>query len=335
VVGVDGKIVCADPAARAFLDLKRGVGSLQDEALAAEAWSSEILALVRHSLRHRSVQETEISAASDARLSAHVTPIDASERSEALVVLVSQHRDREARGRCMSFLAEVAHDLRSPLTVMQGHLEVLAAGRVSAAVRREYLGVALGQIGLMSDMLRYLLDASAIFAGRLEPTRQAVNLLDVVSGVIYDLSREAALSSVTMALDAPDGLPPVFADPVAIRRVVTNLATNAIKYAGEPGTVRFSLGVEGMDVVLRVEDNGPGIMEEELQKIWTPFHTVQSELSARRRGGTGLGLAIVHGLVSAMAGRCGADSVVGQGSCFWVALPVADAARLDTERPAI
>jgi signal transduction histidine kinase len=170
-----------------------------------------------------------------------------------------------------------------------------------------------------------LLDISKIDAGHMELQIVPVNLLDELNATIYALESQVAARGLYLKLEAPDELPPVRADSVRLKQILTNLLGNAIKFTRQGGvTVR----VQVMDdhgtptIWTSVIDTGIGIRPEDQQIIFDEFRQADGS-TTREFGGTGLGLAITKKLVEMMAGRIWVESEVDQGSTFTFALPAA------------
>jgi signal transduction histidine kinase len=232
------------------------------------------------------------------------------------------------------FLANMSHELRTPLNGILGAVELLSLARLPEPAA-EYVRI-VGQSGtLLLDLISSVLDFARIEAGQLALDDEPYSPRDVVaefSAIAGVLAREKSLGmSVSVAPDVPGA---VRGDPVRVRQILMNLMGNAVKFTPSG---RVSLGADvaaGPDGAERlrfeVRDTGIGISAAALPNIFERF--VQADATNTRRfGGTGLGLTITRDLVEAMGGRVGGESAPGEGSRFWVELPIrrAEAARAE------
>lgn len=219
------------------------------------------------------------------------------------------------------FVANVSHELQTPITAIQGYSETLLAGGVSPEQARAFLAIVERQAGRMAELVRDLLQLGAIEAGeQAPPQRVPVTLAAVVAEVIAALRPRAQGATLVSTVDDRVA---VLADPASLERVLENLLGNALRHGGAAGTVTVSAEPNGPDVRLIVSDTGPGIAAEHLPRLFERFYRVDAG-RARDAGGTGLGLAIVKHLVERMGGEVHAESAVGQGTRFVVRLGRAD-----------
>jgi signal transduction histidine kinase len=220
------------------------------------------------------------------------------------------------------FLATASHELKTPLTVINGFAKTLTTRNLEPAKQREALASIRRRGEELARVVDRLLLSSRIEAGRAEVSRTEVDLIPLV----YE--RAAELGEATdrsFEVDLPDDLPAVFGDPSAITTVVDHLLDNAVKYSpgGEPVVVRAAREPSGM-VVLEITDAGVGMDPETVQHCFDKFW--QADASGTRRfGGTGIGLYIVRSLTEAMGGTVSVRSSPGSGTAFSLRLRAADA----------
>jgi signal transduction histidine kinase len=222
------------------------------------------------------------------------------------------------------FMAVAAHDLRAPLGVVRGLLELIQQERVGAEQRRETLGLALSETGRMHALVENYLGAHAAESGTLPVRREAVDLGGVAQAAAARHVAAATTKGQKLTTDAPTGRVRVTADPALLAQVGDNFVTNALKFSPAGAAVRIELlAAPGAGVArLAVVDEGPGVSPEEQGRLFHKF----SRGTARPTAGessAGLGLATVRRLAEAMGGRAGCDSPVadGRGACFWIELP--------------
>ncbi len=254
--------------------------------------------------------------------------VNAAQRRDA-----ARQRQAEKR-RTAEFVAAVIHDVKNPLAVVQSVAELLLDGDAGpltdnqAELARRIHASASHVIGLAVN----LLDASRIEAGHLLLRRSSGNLSDVVEYAAA-LARSASdLKGITLRV-AIEARPPVSAfDSLQMERVVGNLLDNAIKYTPPGGQVTVALRSVPGELVLTVQDTGPGIPSDELSRIFEKYRrrTVSSGVQ-----GTGLGLFIVEAIVRAHGGSVVVESAVGNGTTFTVRLPTIQPAAVPTDRPVV
>jgi NtrC-family two-component system sensor histidine kinase KinB len=217
-------------------------------------------------------------------------------------------------------LRAVSHDLRNPLAAVLGQAQLCERRLAKAGLERERSAAARisSAARQMDSMIQDLVDAARSESGQLRLEREAVDL----RALALDLKKGLAPPHVTARVDieVPEGLPPVWADPARLQRILTNLLSNALKYS-EPGTpVTVSARQEGDVVITSVVDRGPGIAPEDLPRLFQRYGRMHT---ARAGDGLGLGLYITRQLVEAHGGRVWAESELGVGSTFSFSLPLA------------
>jgi signal transduction histidine kinase len=215
----------------------------------------------------------------------------------------------------------LVHDLRQPLTAVIGGLSTIALDPGLPVTTRELVAIANLGAGELLGMVNDLLDITRLEAGKPLFQPQPVDVADSVRrgvGSVAELARER---DQKLSLDIPPDLPPVMGDADRLRRVVTNLVGNAIKYTPAGGEIAISAGAEGNAVVVRVSDTGPGIAQELQQAIFDKF-CVLHENPGHGRSSTGLGLAFCRMVVEAHGGRIWVESEAGRGSTFSFSIPV-------------
>jgi two-component system phosphate regulon sensor histidine kinase PhoR len=221
------------------------------------------------------------------------------------------------------FIDNLAHELRTPLANVRLLAETLS--RDSEQVNLpERLRRSVAQIdiesGHLAQMVNELLDLSRIEQGTARLEVEDVAVGPVVGGTIERLRLFAERQGVTLSADLPEGLPPVRADPERIAQVLMNLLHNAVKFSPSGGSVAVSAEADAENVIVSVRDEGVGIPERELERIFERFYKVD-RARVRGKGGTGLGLAIARHIVEGHGGRIRAQSEEGAGSTFSFTIP--------------
>ncbi|MHB9145498.1 MAG: sensor histidine kinase [Symbiobacteriia bacterium] len=245
-------------------------------------------------------------------------------------VLVAQQQELDQLRR--DFMANVSHEFRAPLASLRGYLELMLDGTVRTNEQPRVLRVMLDDSLRLGRLVDDLLDLAKLQAHRVSLRSERVDALDVIDRVLTAFESRAARKSVSLVADPPSSdpdisLPAVFGDEDRLVQVLTNLIDNALRFTPEHGSIEVSARIEGNSLRLAVSDTGRGIPPEELPHIWERFYKVDRARTpgeyAPEGGGTGLGLAIVKEIVTAMDGQVGCASEPGQGSTFWVQLPLA------------
>lgn len=223
------------------------------------------------------------------------------------------------RDRRMMMTAGVTHELRTPLTILKGRLHGIEDGVINPDVGET--SRLLRQVEHVLAIVNDLDTLAQYELGRITMNRRSVDLCEIVGGVVADLKPLLARHDVTIFEDyAPVVL---YADPVRLTQIVTNLVTNAAKHSVAGGQVLVRIAVQRGDVVISVLDEGPGFVPEDKESLFAPFW--QSEATIRRPGcsGTGMGLALSARLVEAHGGRITAENRGdGPGARFDVMFPV-------------
>jgi signal transduction histidine kinase len=231
----------------------------------------------------------------------------------ALLVLhdVSELRRLETVRR--DFVANVSHELKTPLTSISGYAETLVNDTADAETTSRFLAVILANARRMQRLVDDLLDLSRIESGRWQPAPETIDAGLVARETWALLADRAGQRKVSFETLVGPGAEQVYADPDALRQVLSNLFDNALRYTPLGGRITLLAGRDDGGVTLRVRDTGSGIPGEHLSRIFERFYRADPARS-REEGGTGLGLAIVKHMVEAHDGRVSATSEVGRGT---------------------
>lgn len=248
-------------------------------------------------------------------------PVEGDDEVAALAAAFNRMVDRlEAHERVRRELfADVAHELRHPLAVLQGRLELMQDGVVpldpTQVMNLQDMVISLTR--LVGD----LRDLSLADVGRLSLSLAPLDLGALIADLRENMEPVAADKGIELAATVAPDLPPVSADAERMRQVLVNLLANALHYTPRDGRVAVRAWVDGRRVLVEVTDTGPGISAEDLPHIFDRFYRADKARS-RASGGSGLGLAIVRSLVTLHGGTVQAESRPGEGSRFTVALPL-------------
>lgn len=215
-------------------------------------------------------------------------------------------------------VANVSHDLRTPLTLIKGYSEVMRD--IPGENKAENIQIIIDETARLSDLVSDVLDLSRIQSGMRKPDIMEFSLTDTVKETMLRYERLTKQDGYTIEFNS-DGDVSVMADRVMILQVVYNLINNAINYAGEDKWVSVSQRVTENTVRISVTDSGEGIPEEQLGAIWDRYYKVD-KVHRRATVGTGLGLSIVKQILELHGASYGVDSTLGKGSTFWFELEV-------------
>jgi two-component system phosphate regulon sensor histidine kinase PhoR len=218
------------------------------------------------------------------------------------------------------FVANVSHELRTPLTAIRGYVEALADGPADADEHRRFLAVITRHTDRMERLVADLLRLARLDAGQETLELSTIDATALIQSVLTDVAQtiEARHQRVDVAV-AP-GATSIRGDQTKLHDALRNLVANAATYAPERTIIRIDVTTDGTSVVIAVSDDGPGIPEEDLSRVFERFYRVDKS-RARDPGGTGLGLAIVRHLVELHHGQVRAENRPGGGARFTLTLP--------------
>lgn len=211
------------------------------------------------------------------------------------------------------FVANVSHELKTPLTSISGYAETLLSLPPDPEMGRAFLGTILGNARRMQRLVDDLLDLSRIEEGRWQPTRTQVDVASAAREAWTEVGARPGSPTVEFRVEVEPGAEAVCADADAVRQVLTNLLENSLRHTPAGGAIACFARRDGGGVAVAVQDDGAGITREHLPRIFERFYRADASRS-REEGGTGLGLAIVKHLVEAHGGRVSADSELGRGT---------------------
>lgn len=250
---------------------------------------------------------------------------DVTDRMIREAELLQSRDEAEAASRAKSeFLATVSHELRTPLNAIIGFSELMTAetfGPLGSPSYKEYSGDIHQSAQHLLELINDILDVSKIEAGRTELEEDTIDPAAIAKAALRLVTDRAQHNSVSLNLALPLGLPLLHGDARAIKQILLNLMSNAVKFTPEGGRVTVTAEIDDRgDYVIVVEDSGIGMTPEEIEVALTPFGQVDSRL-ARRFPGTGLGLPLASGLTRLHGGTLTVDSRPNEGTRMEVRLP--------------
>jgi PAS domain S-box-containing protein len=328
VTNAQGQVVLMNQAARRHLELDDTcrIGGRVQEYIADDSLCQFVGRLAGQQAP-QDLEPHEFEVSSDTFLLVRANPINGDDGSYlgSVIILVDISAIKKLDRLKSEFVAKVSHELRSPLStiheqmamVIQDMLDHEQSDRDQRILSRMQERTK-GLIALVED----LLDLSRLEAGAAYQDVQAINLDQVLTELVAFYDSQAKSKDQTLGLELPEeGLPEIQADPKAVESVFSNLVSNAIKYTQEGGSIRVEARSEDGQVKVLIEDNGFGIDQSSLERVFERFYRVKNE-KTRFISGTGLGLPIVKGILDDLGGSITVDSQPGQGSVFTVSLPV-------------
>jgi signal transduction histidine kinase len=228
-------------------------------------------------------------------------------------------RDEKLR---RDLVADIAHELRSPLTNVRGYLEAIRDGII---VPDEHtVNTIYDETMLLSRLIEDLQELSLAESGQLKLYCQNEDIGNIITQAITAVMAKASIKDIKLSVELPDGLPAVFIDRQRIKQVLLNLLTNALTHTPSGRSITVSAEQVGDHIAVCVADNGEGIPPDELPFIFERFHRVDKSRT-RLTGGSGLGLTIARYFVEAHKGTITAWSEPGKGSRFTFTLPAVGA----------
>jgi two-component system, OmpR family, phosphate regulon sensor histidine kinase PhoR len=270
-------------------------------------------------------REFQVPLAPGATFVARSAPVTAASMRGAVLVIHDISDLRRADQIRRDFVANVSHELRTPLTAVRGYVEALMDGVTDPAQANRFLSTIARHTFRMERLVQDLLRLARLDAGQEMLERVPYNvaaLFDAIEADLADRLEERRQSVVRQV--APDATA-VLADPAKLQDTLRNLLENASNYSPEGSTITLGAGRQGDRVAITVSDEGPGIPEEDLTRVFERFYRVDKARSrgANDRGGTGLGLAIVKHLVELHGGRITAGNRPTGGAVLTAELPAA------------
>jgi signal transduction histidine kinase len=240
--------------------------------------------------------------------------------ADTLVDTMEELRQSDRMRR--ELVANVSHDLRSPLASIQGYLEtVLMKGEaLDASERERYIRTSLRNTRRLNDLVAQLFELSKLDARDIEPQVEPFSLTELVQDVVMQFKPRAEENDIDLCADLPEQLTLVRADIALIERALSNLIDNALQYTQAGDAVRIAVTNHGPMVTTRVRDTGAGIPDEDLPHIFDRFYRVEKSRN-REQGGAGLGLAIAQKIVHLHDQQLEVESVLGEGTAFTFTLP--------------
>ena len=312
-------------ANQGFAEMFSTVGMLRGKILLEAVRSHEIAAIVERAGREQRVEDQEIQMPGDKerwfKINAASVISSDQRRLGTILVVHDITQIKQLERTRQEFVANVSHELRTPLSHIKGYTETLLGGaKDDPEVATRFLQTIERNVERLKLLIEDLLTISEIESGRVMLNLQPVPVRASVEKVFDDFRTRAAARAVTL-VDESEGLT-ARADQRRLEQVLTNLVDNAVKYGGNDSRVVVGARLSDGMVEMFVQDNGPGLPAESLERVFERFYRVDKARS-RDQGGTGLGLSIVKHIVQSHGGRVWVESEPGKGAKFCFTLPQA------------
>ena len=319
VVDAQGRLQLVNDAARLMLKLSDvAIGRQYSETIRVPA----IAELVAEVLLGHKPDALQLSPPRDPSraIMARAAPAAGAAEHGVILVLHDITDLRRADQIRRDFVANVSHELRTPLTAIRGYVEALAEEDTNAEERRRFLEIIGRQTQRMERLVKDLLRLARLDAGQETLDLVACDTRLLVEGVVDDLESAADERQQRVEVEIAPGAAIVHADPAKLHDALRNLVVNAITYSPEQSTIRVEATPVDGRMTISVSDEGPGIPDDHLTRVFERFYRVDKS-RARDPGGTGLGLAIVKHLVELHGGRVHVENNPQAGARFIITLP--------------
>ena len=221
------------------------------------------------------------------------------------------------------FVADVSHELKTPITSIMGYADTLLEGEYDKETQTKFLNVIATEARRMAKLVTDLLTLSRYDSNKKKTQKDIFDLGELVKKCQDKLAIEIKKKNHKVNCFVTADVPPVYADKDDIERVVLNILSNSIKYTKDNGEIKIYVGFVYNDAYIKIFDNGIGIPEEDLSRIFERFYRVD-KARTREMGGTGLGLSIAKEILDKNGGSIDIKSVVGQGTEVVVRIPTRD-----------
>lgn len=249
-------------------------------------------------------------------------PREVQDLTRAFNSMIQRVHDSQKSQR--DFVANVSHELKTPLTAIQGFAQAILDDTADTPeARNQAAQIIYDESGRMHRMALDLLDLARLEAGTADLEMTDVDLKVLLQGVIEKFTPQADKANVALKLNVPDDLPMLTADGDRLAQVFTNLVDNALKFTPANGEVTLFAKKDGAEIEVSVTDSGIGVEEEASRRLFDRFYQADPSRKGGEKHGAGLGLAIVKEIVEAHSGKIGVRSQAGRGTTFSIHLPLA------------
>ena len=240
-----------------------------------------------------------------------------------IIVVVAAERERRLAALKSEFVANVSHELKTPLSLVRMFSELLSTGRVSdEAKRQKYLSIIVRESERLSALIENVLDFARLERGKVAYQFEYADVVEVVSRAVEAFRHRAEREGMVLDMQVESNMPRTVLDEQALELALVNLLDNAMKYAKDGKLIRVEVRLRSAKTIeIRVTDQGPGVPIDEQRRIFDRFVRGKGARDKQVRG-SGIGLALVQHIASNHGGQVWVESTVGKGSSFLLTLPV-------------
>ena len=321
-------VISINDAARAMFGV--AVDSASGHSLIEITRDADLVRIASDAVERRTAQTTPVDYRRAGRqLNVRVQPIRQAGRRLAILVVQDITELRQLETVRRDFVANVSHELRTPLAGIRALIETLVDGAMhDETVADDFLNRVIGEVDRLNELIEDLLDLGRLESGRLLVRRSPIPVASLVNRAVERVSTQAEREGVAIRIEGAGEELSLSVDVSRMEQVLINLMDNAIKFSPRGGEVTLAWQKADAGVEIEVTDAGPGILPEDLPRIFERFYKSDR---ARGSSGTGLGLAIAKHIMAAHGGELTVSSVYGKGSTFTVRLPAAEISAVPSE----
>ncbi len=324
VLDPSGKIVFANTKAPVYTDPdgNKVIGLLQDDEFNLQQWLKDC---EENAVRGEHIWQrvpNKITGEEGRKIYDITASYDKGSSAQVVLTLFDRTALYQPEDEDLDFIAFAAHELRGPITVIRGYLDVLGDELESQIdpSQVELLKRLVVSANRLSSYVNNILNASRYDRRHLKVHLSEDSITDIYDSISDDMQLRASSQNRLLAVHFPDNLPTVAADSASVSEVLSNLIDNAIKYSNEGGAVNVTAAIEGDFVKVSVQDHGIGMPGNVVSNLFHKFY--RSHRSRETVAGTGIGLYISKAIVESHGGKVGVKSIEGQGSTFEFTLPI-------------
>lgn len=313
-----GEIILINPAAKKFLSIRPEDNTFEDifKKFKLDINMEKIIYLENWTSTEQRIQ------VEDKYMNVFFAPFkNETDRPDGVIAVIqdiTEHVKLDTMQK--EFVADVSHELKTPITSIMGYADTLLEGEYDKETQEKFLNVIATEARRMTKLVTDLLTLSRYDNNKKLTQKESFDLGDLVKKCQDKLAIEIKKKNHIVNCFVTADVPPVYADKYDIERVVLNILTNSIKYTKDGGEIKIYVGFVYNDAYIKVFDNGIGIPEEDLNRIFERFYRVD-KARTREMGGTGLGLSIAKEILDKNGGSIDIKSVVGQGTEVVIRIP--------------
>lgn len=327
IIAIDGNknILFINPMAQQMLNITEG--DVVGKHLLKIIRNNKIDNIIRDILENKGFEENEIVVnypfEKIFRLNSNAIRYPESDNIIGIIIIIQDITEiRKLEKMRSDFVANVSHELKTPLTSIKGFVETLKAGAIEdndTAMR--FLNIIEDESDRLNRLISDILSLSVLENKKSKAIYEVINTADKIGEIVSLLQTQAVSKNINLNARVETGLSNLMGDPDQFKQMLINIVDNAVKYTPEDGTIEVAAHNSGNDVIISVKDNGIGISKEHISRLFERFYRVDKARS-RNVGGTGLGLAIVKHIVMQFGGRIEVNSQIGKGTEFILSIPI-------------